>query len=327
LKPKLLIVELWGLGDLAIATPFLRAASEKFDVTVLAKPHALELQPYLWPQARVMTFVAPWTAFKNKYNLWQWPWNEMLRLRKRLVAKHFDVALSARWDPRDHLLLQLSGAKERVGFSRLGSRIFLTRELAYPGHQAHRYEFWRAAGEALGIDLPTRRELKPLPHRPSQMVLMHSGARLPARIWPLERYAALLKRLRENGFAVQVVCDASQLDWWKKNGEADVKCPSSLSELSSLFDTAGVFIGNDSGPGHLAAVSGIPTFTFFGPSLPQLFAPLHPHAEWLDDNSCHYKPCKDYCRFSSPRCLENIQVELAWPSVKNFVATHLRSNH
>jgi hypothetical protein len=24
LKPKLLIVELWGLGDLAIATPFLR---------------------------------------------------------------------------------------------------------------------------------------------------------------------------------------------------------------------------------------------------------------------------------------------------------------
>ena len=38
LKPKLFINELWGLGDLVIATPFLRAASEKFDVTLLAKP-------------------------------------------------------------------------------------------------------------------------------------------------------------------------------------------------------------------------------------------------------------------------------------------------
>ena len=42
LKPKLLIVELWGLGDLVIATPFLRAVAERFDVTLLAKPFALD---------------------------------------------------------------------------------------------------------------------------------------------------------------------------------------------------------------------------------------------------------------------------------------------
>jgi hypothetical protein len=39
LKSKLLIIELWGLGDLVIATPFLRAAAEQFDVTLLAKPY------------------------------------------------------------------------------------------------------------------------------------------------------------------------------------------------------------------------------------------------------------------------------------------------
>ena len=44
MKPKLLIVELWGLGDLVIATPLLRAAGERFDVTLLAKPYALDLQ-------------------------------------------------------------------------------------------------------------------------------------------------------------------------------------------------------------------------------------------------------------------------------------------
>ena len=44
LKPKLLVVELWGLGDLVIATPFLQAASERHAVTILAKPYASDLQ-------------------------------------------------------------------------------------------------------------------------------------------------------------------------------------------------------------------------------------------------------------------------------------------
>ena len=44
MKPKLLIVELWGLGDLVIATPLLRTAAQRFDITLLAKPYALDLQ-------------------------------------------------------------------------------------------------------------------------------------------------------------------------------------------------------------------------------------------------------------------------------------------
>jgi ADP-heptose:LPS heptosyltransferase len=272
---------------------------------------------------RVITFDAPWTAFKNKYRLWQWPWKEMFKLRKQLAAEHFDVAISARWDPRDHLLLKIFGAKKRFGFPRLDSGFLLSRALAHPGPQAHRYEFWRSAGKALGIDLPVRRQIVPMSRQPSQLALVHSGARLPARIWPLERFNVIVKRLRENGYAVQVVCDPSQQEWWKKNGETDAQCPRTLFELFVLLDKAGVFIGNDSGPGHLAAISGIPTFTFFGPSLPQWFAPIHPKAEWLDDKSCPFKPCKDYCRFSSPRCLENIQLEEAWAAVKKFVEANL----
>ena len=82
LKPKLLIVELWGLGDLVIATPLLRAAAERFDITLLAKPYALDLQRRLWPDVRVAPFVAPWTAFKNKYRLWQWPWRIFWHVRR-----------------------------------------------------------------------------------------------------------------------------------------------------------------------------------------------------------------------------------------------------
>ena len=96
MKPKLLVVELWGLGDLLIATPFLQAASKKYAVTLLAKPYAKDLQARFWSGVKVVPFIAPWTAFKHKYHLVKWPWIEMVRLLRRLGAERFDFGLSAR---------------------------------------------------------------------------------------------------------------------------------------------------------------------------------------------------------------------------------------
>src|SRR5690242_13595418 len=119
-KPKLLVLELWGLGDLVIATRFLQAASNNFEVTLLAKPYAQDLAKRFLPSIEVVTFTAPWTAFRHKYRLLRWPWRELVRLRK-LSAKRFDIGLSARWDPREHLVLRFLGARRRFGFPRLGS--------------------------------------------------------------------------------------------------------------------------------------------------------------------------------------------------------------
>jgi heptosyltransferase-2 len=317
-KPKLLIVELWGLGDLVIATPFLRAAAEKFEVTLLAKPFALELQPRLWPDVRVETFVAPWTAFKNKYRLWHWPLGEIIRLRRQLEARQFDFGFSARWDPRDHLLLKMFGAQNRLGFPRLQSQIFLTRPLARPDPQAHRYESWRAVAAALGLVLPARDKIFTAQGRPPH-VLIHSGAGQPVRVWPLEHYKNLAVHLRGKNFQVQVACDPDQREWWLRAGETFVATPSTVMELLSLIDRAGFFIGNDSGPGHLAAACGVPTFTLFGPQLPEWFAPLHPSAEWLEGKACPYKPCSDYCRFATPFCLWNLGEDEVFMRVEKFL--------
>jgi len=326
-KPKLLIVELWGLGDLVIATPFIRAVAERYDVTLLAKPFALDLQPRLWPEVKVVTFTAPWTAFKNKYHLWRWPLLEMVRLRRRLAADHFETGISARWDPRDHLLLKLFGAKNRLGFRRMGSQCFLTQPVARAEPEEHRYESWRVIGRALNVLLPSREKVLQPASRGGRKVLIHSGAGQPVRVWPLERYRRLATRLRGKAFSVQVACDSDQRDWWLKAGEAGVATPATVTELIALMDDAGAFIGNDSGPGHLAAFCGVPTFTLFGPQLPEWFAPLHPAAEWIEGKSCPYKPCSDYCRYATPHCLWNITEEEAWVSVEKFAAAHLRNRH
>jgi ADP-heptose:LPS heptosyltransferase len=325
LKSKLLIVELWGLGDLVIATPLLRAAAERFDITLLAKPYALDLQRRLWPDVRVVPFVAPWTAFKNKYRLWQWPWREIVRLRHHLAGEHFASGLSARWDPRDHLLLKLAGVRNRIGFPRVGSRIFLTRPLARPEPEAHRYESWRAMARALDLELPLREKIS-IPAAPRrEAVLIHSGAGQPVRVWPLENYRRLAARLRGNRIPVQIACDSDQRGWWLQAGENHVATPSTVTELIALTDRAGVFIGNDSGPGHIAAFCGLPTFTFFGPQLPEWFAPLHPAAEWMEGRVCPYMPCSDYCRYPAPHCLWKISEEEVWARVEKFTAKHLLS--
>ena len=293
-------------------------------MTLLAKPFALDLQPRLWPGVKVVAFTAPWTAFKNKYHLWRWPLLEMVRLRRRLAAEHFEFGLSARWDPRDHLLLKIFGVKNRLGFPRMRSRIFLTQPLVRPDPQAHRYESWRIIADALNIHLPRRDKICPPAGRHAKLVLIHSGAGQPMRMWPLKHYQQLAARLRRNGFQVQIACDPDQRDWWLRAGETNVATPATVTELIVMLDQAGAFIGNDSGPGHLAAFCDVPTFTIFGPQLPEWFVPLHPAAEWIEGKACPYKPCSDYCRFPIPHCLWEIGEEEVWPRVERFVTTHLQ---
>lgn len=327
MKPKLLIIELWGLGDLVIATPFIRAAAEKFDITLLAKPYALELQTRLWPDIQIIPFEAPWTAFTKKYRLWRWPWRELLRVRDSLAKCRFDYGLSARWDPRDHVLLQLFDVKNRLGFPRLRSDMLLTQPLPRPGPLAHHFDYWRTAAEALGVAVPERPRLA-LPARKKEgaVIMVHSGARLPARIWPVEQFHGLVQRLRAAGYVVQVACDSNQLSVWQALGENSVNCPRSVSELLMMIDRAQCFIGNCSGPGHLAAISGLPTFTIFGPSMHEWFLPLHPQAEWMEGKACPYKPCADYCRFSRPFCIQDLPVDAVWERVAPFAARHARGS-
>lgn len=322
MKPKLLVLELWGIGDLAIATPFLREAATRYAVTLVAKPVAQELQPHFWPGVRVVPWTAPWTRFRGKYRLHTWPWGELGRLRRTLRGEHFALSVSARWDPRDHVVLRLAGARRRLGFGRLGSHVLLTRSLPRPPPLAHRYENWRVAGEALGLALPAMEQLA-LPTPTGRTILVHTGAAQPVRVWPLERYREVVHRLRARGHAVRVLCDADQQAWWRQNGETEACAPRDVTELLDCLRAAGLFVGNDSGPGHLAALLGVPTFTVFGPQLPEWFRPLHPAAVWVAGAPCPYKPCHDYCRFPSARCLLDHSTEAVWERLAVFVNERL----
>jgi heptosyltransferase-2 len=296
------VTELWGLGDLALAVPFLRAAAGHARVTLFAKPYAAPLLRHFAPAVELVPFVAPWTAFRGKYRLQRWPWRKLAALRRTLRAARFDLGISARPDPRDHAVLALAGCRARLGFPRVGSRLLLTRPLAPPS-RPHRSEFWRALARELDWSLAT--EMSRLTPPRGQRVVIHSGAGQPVRQWPVERFREVARQLETAGWSITLLDD-------------------SLSDVDRLLDTladADRFIGNDSGPGHLAALLGVPTFTIFGPQLPELFAPQHPRAAWVEGAPCPFKPCFDSCRFAAPHCIQSLATDEVWRRVSAWLAT------
>lgn len=319
-ESRVLVTELWGLGDLALALPFLRIASDHARVTLLAKPAAAPLLEQFAPQVSLLPLVAPWTAFTGKYRLHHWPWRELARIRRRLREEHFDIGVSARPDPRDHLLLASAGARRRLGFLRghraaaFASRTLLTDPLATPAH-LHRAEYWRTLAVALGWPAPPSFDLNatrgPLRLPRGSQIVIHSGAGRVTKVWPLDRFAALAGKLRAAGYPVRLFCDPDQLEWWHVR-QPDCTAPHDTASLLTALGGAAAFVGNDSGPGHVAALMNIPTFTLFGNQFPAAFAPVHPASTWIEGSPCAFKPCYDSCRFAVPHCLHDISAEVVW---------------
>lgn len=299
-RPRLLALELWGLGDLALALPFLREASRHAEVTLLAQPHAAPLLRRFAPAVALVAVETPWTAFRGKYRLWQWPWEKLRETLGELRRRRFHTAVSARSDPRDHLLMWLTGADERLGFKRAGSGLLLSRTLP-PPVRPHRAEHWHELAKSFGWTLTP---VAPPATRTGRHIVIHTGAGQAVREWPRDRFEVLAGQLRAAGWQVTLL-------------------DNSLRDLDALLDTlatADRFIGNDSGPGHLAALLGVPTFTVFGPQLPEHFAPQHPRAAWIEGRPCAYKPCSDYCRFAVPHCIRDLDASGVWTRLQPWLA-------
>jgi predicted lipopolysaccharide heptosyltransferase III len=81
----------------------------------------------------------------------------------------------------------------------------------------------------------------------------------------------------------------------------------SISELTWVLDQASLFLGNDSGPTHLAAALGVPVLVLFGSSDSSLWRPWQTAHE-IVQNPFDCNPCPGYrCLvYDQPRCILSI---------------------
>lgn len=105
------------------------------------------------------------------------------------------------------------------------------------------------------------------------LVALHPGSGATRKNWPLDRFAALADRLHERG--LRPVWSLGPLEERVRAVAGCRPCLPAVTvrELAAFLAQVDLFIGNDSGPGHLAAAVGTRTLSLFGPTDPVLWRP------------------------------------------------------
>lgn len=110
-----------------------------------------------------------------------------------------------------------------------------------------------------GLKIPSHLVHKKYPKR----VIIHPTSSNTQKNWLPSKFVSLAKKLRSKGFQpVFTVSKKERPDWvFLQEMGIDVPLLLSLDELAQKIYESGFFIGNDSGPGHLASYLQIPLIT------------------------------------------------------------------
>ncbi len=187
----------------------------------------------------------------------------------------FDLIVSYLYDPDEIFLTNLRrcGAKQIVrGPAKIDNRSHATRQLARPI-------------EELGINVddfaakifPSAQDRQFasefLRDARAPIVAIHPGSGSEKKNWPIENWISLRDRIRGRVVLVSGEADEMQANRLQDRHVLLAKnLP--LPQLAAIFEKTN-FIGHDSGISHLAAAAGAKCILLFGPTEPEVWAPLN----------------------------------------------------
>jgi len=291
---KILVVRLDEIGDVVLTTPLLRELKRQAphaSISLVVKPAIRNLFEHCPYVDEVLQF-DPSSSF-----YWA-PLNDCVSTRRFSQdicrPRNFDLAILPRWDTdwcHASFIPYFSGIRYRMGFSESVNREKQNLNRGYDRLLSHaladalpRHEVERGLGllnymgvhvEADGVELFTSREddaFAELLWRSQgisgdeTVIVFGPGARHPRKIWPLENFIKLGGMIRDQVRCRILVCgDRSETERGKGlkqdlgNVVIDLTGHTTLRQTVALYRRCHLFIGNDSGPKHLAAGAGLPT--------------------------------------------------------------------
>jgi ADP-heptose:LPS heptosyltransferase len=264
---RIAVIRLRSLGDCVLTTPAL----------ALLKAHRPDLRVAVVVEDRFRG------VFEDNPDV-----DELLAPRRDTVAA---------WRP--HLVLNLHGgtpsmamtiasrAKYRVGFGHhsysfvYSAKIPRAQEIFGEERPVHTAEHMASAMFWLGVPrgpIP-RAKLIAGASPAGNYAVIHPFASRRDKTWPAERFLAVAQYLRESGLDPVFLAGPSDEAAAFRKFRVLENAP--LAEIKRLMAGAQLFVGNDSGPAHIAAAFGIPVAVLFGSSNPVTWAPWRTEARAL----------------------------------------------
>jgi heptosyltransferase-2 len=272
------------------------------------------------------------------------PVGQYRALGRRLRAERYGTALIMLRTWKSALAPFLAGIPERTGFFgelrlglvndlRFGERR-LTRMidcmgvLALPKGATPPAQWPLPEIVVSKLEVATWLERRGLSTRQQPVVALAPGAVGPGKRWESRSYAELARRLTAAGVSVWVLGGPNETPFARDivaaGGDAVRDLTGNdLRDAIVAFAAVDAAVTNDSGLMHVAAAIGLPTVALFGPTDPQLWAPLNPLAAVIEPPSdrpcprCHRPGCNDVRH----RDVNEITVERVFDAVIKTLAS------
>lgn len=338
---KILLVRLRLIGDVVFTTPLLRALRRhypKAHITYVVEPTAAAVVTGN-PHLNDIVLIPKSSGLTRLRDDW--------RVAQTLRRQRFDVAIDLHGGPRSAWLTWASAAPTRIGYRIKGRSWMYTHVVPRAADLLPRHSVvnqWDLL-EPLGIGpCDPARDAVEMVHdadaaasverrltaagigKSHRLVMLHVSAGNPFRRWPPESFAQLVVELARRDRARRFLITSGPSDAGAAltiaelaRARLDEGSPVvahgefSIGELRALATRAAVYIGNDSGPLHIAATTEVPIVALFGPTLPERSMPWR-DSRWFSESvdvgplpcrPCHQRTCVP----GDFRCLNGISVD------------------
>ena len=258
---RVLIVRLRSLGDCVLTTPAIS----------LLKTARPDLQIAVAVEDR---FSAVFEGNSDIAELMGPNVTQAARWRARL-------AINFHGGTRSMALITASGAKFRAGFEHFRGaalyniRIPAAQEILDVKRTVHTAEHLASAMFYLGVpqqEIPRAKLAATIRKPPQPYAVIHPLASASDKTWPAGRFVAVATHLRVKLNLEPVFIGAGGEDLTPFVRFRTI-VGGSLVKIKNMIANAELFIGNDSGPAHMAAAFGVPVAVVFGASSIDIWRP------------------------------------------------------
>ncbi len=299
LVQKVLLVRLRSIGDTVLMTPCLEALKSlrsDIEITVISEPLSA---PILEDHPLVDQLMVTDSSFTAR-----------AKLIKNLRRSQFDVAFNMHGGTSASIIARLSGAKYTVGYAGYhhswmlnrrapGPDILLNRSTVHSVEQQLALLYWTGINCLEGrpkLSLKVAEQAKQLvgerlhsigmnllesdsKEAQNRFAIIAPAAAFEAKRWSANRFAQVVNHLSERWHLPSVIiAGREQEEIAHKTASLSTARPRvitglGLKELMALISLSSLFVGNDSGPMHIAAALNRPVVGVFGSSNPDVWHP------------------------------------------------------